>query len=451
MEEKGFEVTAEMLEILEAVAKDNLSKSPSGDDRVSRAVRTIVDNRRAEAIARLDSVVDFTMHANEVAVSGASIMVSSDSIGKAAQSVAATSEELSASVIVIQQQVHASREEASQMREAAAVSHKEVSTVKGATHQSTSSMRAAVERTESLAKASKDIAAVAATIDSIAMQTNLLALNASVEAARAGDAGRGFAVVASEVRALSEKTKTATANISKMVRTLNTEVAAIREAVSGAETASLDGHERLERLGEAMDQLVAGIASVDERNASISTAITEQASAASLLATNAAQASQHADENTWRVENSYAAVDQLVSMAGAQLAEVAQIEAPNKIVRLAKADHVIWKKRLADMFSGRMQLKEGELADHHMCRLGKWYYGPAADGFRSSGTFKALEGPHARVHAAGIRAVKCYNAGQREKALEHLSEVEEESVEVLRLLSALVSEGEKSSADRDVA
>lgn len=50
-------------------------------------------------------------------------------------------------------------------------------------------------------------------IDEITFQTNLLALNAAVEAARAGDYGRGFAVVAAEVRALSQRSAAAAAEI----------------------------------------------------------------------------------------------------------------------------------------------------------------------------------------------------------------------------------------------
>jgi len=56
------------------------------------------------------------------------------------------------------------------------------------------------ERIASLAQSAARIGDVVKLIRSIADQTNLLALNATIEAARAGDAGKGFAVVAAEVK-----------------------------------------------------------------------------------------------------------------------------------------------------------------------------------------------------------------------------------------------------------
>jgi methyl-accepting chemotaxis protein len=73
------------------------------------------------------------------------------------------------------------------------------------------------DRTLALAGRVNEIEGILALMNDIADQTNLLALNAAIEAARAGDAGRGFAVVADEVRRLAERSKTAAAQISKLV------------------------------------------------------------------------------------------------------------------------------------------------------------------------------------------------------------------------------------------
>lgn len=119
-------------------------------------------------------------------------------------------------------------------------------------------MRAASVHIDAWHQAAARAAVAVNVIDEITFQTNLLALNAAVEAARAGDFGRGFAVVAAEVRALSQRSATAAAEIKGL---MNTADAALRQGARVIADTAEDSDDIVTHA-QLMVELIADIAAV---------------------------------------------------------------------------------------------------------------------------------------------------------------------------------------------
>jgi len=90
------------------------------------------------------------------------------------------------------------------------------------------------------------------------------------------------------------------------------------------------------------------------------------------------------------------------------------------------------------MMVGVESLRSDELADHHSCRLGKWYYSEESLPYRKDPAFIALEDCHRKVHEHGIQAAKDYENAEVENALKQIQYVGVASEDVLDNLDRLI-------------
>lgn len=193
--------------------------------------------------AQMTASSNNTAHASQI-VSSAATEADSN-----VQTVAAATEELSASSTEIARQISSVAEKSSR---------------------ASSEAQRTSEQVGELNSLADSIGEVIGAIKDIAEQTNLLALNATIEAARAGEAGKGFAVVADEVKKLATETATKTIQIDERVGKIQ---AAIRSTV------------------DAVGRIISDVSDIDHSTATVASAVEEQNAATAEIGRNVSEAS----------------------------------------------------------------------------------------------------------------------------------------------------------------
>ena len=152
---------------------------------------------------------------------------------------------------------------------------------------------------------------VVTTITKVADQTNLLSLNAAIEAEKAGEYGRGFAVVATEIRRLADQTAVATYDIDRMVKEIQSAVAA---GVMGMDKFSDEvrrGMHEIESVSGQLTQIIQQVQALAPRCEVVSDGMQAQATGAGQITEALAQLSDAAQQTIQSLRQSTIAIDGL--------------------------------------------------------------------------------------------------------------------------------------------
>jgi len=246
---------------------------------------------RSQTIRQLSSLADsLSMASDQVAAAADQVSTASQQLASGASQQASSLEESSASLNEMSSMTKRNAEGAVRANELTRIARKSADTGSHDMSQMHESMGA-------IKASSDDIAKIIKTIDEIAFQTNILALNAAVEAARAGEAGMGFAVVAEEVRALAQRSATASRETSDKIE------AAIAKTDQGVEISS--------RVAQNLGEIVDTVRKVDDLIAEVAKASGEQNQGVEQINCAVTQMDKITQSNAASAEESAAAAEQL--------------------------------------------------------------------------------------------------------------------------------------------
>jgi methyl-accepting chemotaxis protein len=348
---KGFEKS------LESLSQGDLTKrmdesSAAEFGTMGKNFNTFVDRVSTALTGVADSSSQISFAVNTLNATSTQMAKGTDIIVTEITSVAAASEEMSATAHEITNNCIAAARSSEIANNSAVTGENIIQEIIRSMGRIDESVKESALMIRKLGERSDQIGEIAGIINDIAEQTNLLALNAAIEAARAGEHGRGFAVVADEVRKLAERTTGATKQIGETIQTMQGEMKNAVVSMEGGVKEVEIGNNETARSGDALREILYQINTLGSQINQIAVASEEQSATTSEINNNIQKISKIVENEATSIAENAEASSNLSSLS-AQLTGLAnefKIQDINASMRASstKEDVVAFVEKAAD-------------------------------------------------------------------------------------------------------
>ncbi len=276
-------------------------------------------------------------NAQEVASSSKSISDSSNQLSEAATQQASSLQETVSSIDEISSMVQRNSDAANSSTRVSTKSNdaaergkktvesmiESITEISGSNDEMATEMQKNNKDIAEIVKVISEIGEKTKVINDIVFQTKLLSFNASVEAARAGEHGKGFAVVAEEVgnlaamsgKAALEITTMLDGSIKRVMEIVDSAKKKVESLVEMSKQKVDEGKKTAHECGDALDEILQNVSSVNEMVREIASASVEQSTGVKEVTKAMQQLDQTTHQNTSVAQESSSMARKLKSQA----------------------------------------------------------------------------------------------------------------------------------------
>lgn len=309
-------------ERLALARRDEFGILSDGLNRLADDLSELVGQVQRSGIQVNTAATEIAATAREQQSTANEIAATTAQIGATSKEISATSKELVKTMNEVSQVAEATADVAGSGQTAIGRMESTMRQIMDASGSITAKLAVLNEKTS-------NINSVVTTITKVADQTNLLSLNAAIEAEKAGEYGLGFAVVAMEIRRLADQTAVATYDIEKMVKEMQSAVAA---GVMGMDKFSEEvrrGVEEIRQVSTQLAQIIHQVQTLTPRFQTVNEGMHAQATGAQQISETLTQLSEAASQTAESLRQSNLSIDQLNGAARGLQTSVARFKLGN--------------------------------------------------------------------------------------------------------------------------